>query len=119
MASASTSAPFPIPEVQVEGGALGLGDGLLMLLREALEPLAADVVLAIRTPEPGVAHDLPAWCRIMGHAYLGSEPTPTGANYYLRKGKFRSTAVDEKPDWGIRLPLPKGGELHTADWFVG
>ena len=33
--------PFPQPSVQVDGGALGVGTGLLMLLREVLEGVPA------------------------------------------------------------------------------
>lgn len=111
--------PSPAPAARVEGGALGLGDGLLMLLREALEPLPAAALVAVRTSEPSVAHDLPPWCRVMGHEYLGSVHGPAGATYHLRKGPFAPAAGGQRPDWGVRVPLRAGGELHTADWLVG
>jgi TusA-related sulfurtransferase len=110
---------FPAPSVRIDAGALGVGTGLLMLIRESLEPAPAGTVAAIRTTDPGVAHDLPAWCRIMAHAYLGSATGPDGATYYIRKGEFRPKLTPAVPDWGIRLPLRKDGELHTADWMVG
>src|SRR4051812_14587929 len=62
---------FPEPAARVDGGALGVGTGLLMPLREAMETLPGGAVVAVRTSDPAVAHDLPAWCRLMGHAYLG------------------------------------------------
>jgi TusA-related sulfurtransferase len=112
--------PWPDPSARVDGGALGVGTGLLMLLREPLEALPAGAVVAVHSSDPAVAHDLPAWCRIMAHVYLGAEGGgPEGATYLFRKGKFRSLATDQKPDWGIRLPLRKGQELHTRDWLVG
>jgi TusA-related sulfurtransferase len=109
----------PEPVIYVDGGALGLGTGLLMLLREALDPLPAGAVVAVRTTDPGVAHDLPAWCRMMAHTYLGAESLPEGMTYSFRRGEFRAVAADQQPDWGIRLPLRKGQELHTRDWMVG
>src|SRR5690349_15776420 len=114
-----TSTPFPEPAVRVDGGDLGVGTGLLMILREALEPLPSDAVVAVRASDPAVAHDLPAWCRVMAHSYLGADSAAEGPVYYFRKGEFRPIAADQKPDWGIRLPLRKDQELHTRDWMVG
>ncbi|HEV3238452.1 MAG TPA: hypothetical protein VGZ25_15805 [Gemmataceae bacterium] len=114
-----TSPPFPEPSVRVDGGDLGVGTGLLMVLREALDPLPSDAVVAVRATDPAVAHDLPAWCRVMAHSYLGVDSAAEGPVYYFRKGEFRPIAADQKPDWGIRLPLRKDQELHTRDWMVG
>src|SRR3954468_19161830 len=105
---------LPTPAAQIDGGALGVADGLLMLLREAADPLPAGSVIAVRTTHPTVGHDLPAWCRIMSHEYLGSD----GPTYYVRKGDVTPPAA-AKPDWGVRVPLRPGGEFHTRDWLVG
>jgi TusA-related sulfurtransferase len=113
-----TTPAVPDPAVRIEGGALGVGDGLLMLIREAADPLPAGSVVAVRTSDPSAAHDLPAWCRIMAHAYLGSVAGPDSATFYFRKGDA-SPVSGPKPDWGVRLPLRPGGELHTRDWLVG
>jgi TusA-related sulfurtransferase len=89
-----------------------------MLLREALEPLAAGAVVAVRTSDPAAAHDLPAWCRVMAHAFLGTETGLDSSVHFFRKGEVNA-APGPKPDWGVRLPLRPGGELHTRDWMVG
>jgi len=112
------TAEFPDPSARVDGGALGVGDGLLMLLREALDALPAGAVVAVRTSDPSATHDLPAWCRIMAHAYLGSVAGPSGSTFYFRKGDASSTP-GPKPDWGVRVPLRAGDEMHTRDWLVG
>lgn len=114
----STSA-FPEPAARLDGGELGLGNGLLMLIRSLLEQLPPGAMMAVVSSDPTVAHDLPAWCRIMAHSYLGSEPGTKGTVHYFQKSAFRSTAASEQPDWGVRLPLRKGNELHTQDWMVG
>jgi TusA-related sulfurtransferase len=111
--------PFPEPSARLDGGALGVGTGLLMLLREPVETLPAGAVIAVRTSDPAAAHDMPAWCRVMAHAYLGAEGAPEGPTYYFRKGDFPSLGADQRPDWGIRMPLRAGQELHTRDWLVG
>src|SRR5262245_17930446 len=85
-----------------------------MVLREAMDPLPAGSVIAVRTSDPSVAHDLPAWCRIMAHSYLGADGN---CSFYFRKGD--ASANIEKPDWGVRVPLRPDGELHTRDWMLG
>jgi TusA-related sulfurtransferase len=114
-----TSPRFPNPSVRIEGGDLGVGTGLLMVIREVLDPLPGGAVVTVHASDPAVAHDLPAWCRLMAHTYLGCDPEPERPVYYFRKGEFRAIAADQQPDWGIRLPLRKGQELHTRDWMVG
>src|SRR4051812_13624613 len=109
---------LPLPAARIDGESLGVGDGLLMLLREALDPLPAGAVVAVRTADPSAAHDLPAWCRIMAHTFLGSVAGADGPTFYFRKGEANA-APGPKPDWGVRVPLRAGGEMHTRDWLVG
>lgn len=109
-----TTPSLPEPTTLIDGGDLGVGNGLLMLLREHLDQLPAGAVVAVRTTDPTAEHDLPAWCRIMAHAYLGAD----GSTFYFRKGDADPT-LGPRPDWGVRLPLRPGGELHTRDWLVG
>ena len=104
---------FPDPTSRIEGGSLGVGDGLLMLIREVLEPIPAGAVVAVRTSDATTVHDLPAWCRIMAHEYLGVD----GTTYYFRKGEPNTSIA--KPDWGLHVPLRADGEMHTRDWMVG
>jgi hypothetical protein len=110
---------FPEPAVRIDGGALGVGDGLLMLIREYAEALPPGAVVAVRTSNAAVAHDLPAWCRIMAHTYLGAEGVDSARTHYFQKGDVAAPATAEQPDWGIRVPLRDGRELHTRDWMVG
>jgi uncharacterized membrane protein len=110
-----TTPRLPEPAALIDGGDLGVGNGLLMLLREHLDRLPAGAVVAVRTSDPSAAHDLPAWCRIMAHPYLGAEES----TFYFQKGDAESAPGGPKPDWGVRLPLRPGGELHTRDWLVG
>ena len=37
----------------------------------AIAGMASGAVLAVRATDPGLAHDLPAWCHIHGHQFLG------------------------------------------------
>ncbi len=79
-------APTPRADAVCEGGDLDCGSGLLLIIREAFEPLAAGGVLEIRSSEISVKEDLPAWCRMVGHALLSA--VPSGArttSYFVRK----------------------------------
>src|SRR5262245_3513479 len=109
---------LPEPAARIDGGALGVGDGLLMLIREAADSLPAGSVIAVRTSDQSAVHDIPAWCRIMAHRYLGSVAGAGATTFYFRKSDASSTP-GPKPDWGIRVPLRADGEMHTRDWLVG
>jgi TusA-related sulfurtransferase/uncharacterized OsmC-like protein len=62
------------PEAVCDGGDLDCGSGLLLIIREAMAPLRAGGVLEVRSREGSVREDLPAWCRMVGHDFLGAEP---------------------------------------------
>jgi hypothetical protein len=64
--------------VALDGGDLPLGGGLLALLRPALSLLRPGGQLALISSAPSVAQDLPAWCRVEHHAYLGAEAMADG-----------------------------------------
>ena len=77
----------PRADAVCEGGDLDCGSGLLLIIREALEPLASGRVLEIRSSESSVKEDLPAWCRMVGHEILGAEPgAGRSVSYFVRKG---------------------------------
>jgi len=75
--------------VAIDGGALPLGGGLLALLRPALDALAPGGVVALRSAQPGVRQDLPSWCRVERHEYLGCERDADGRDRHLiRRGSL-------------------------------
>jgi TusA-related sulfurtransferase len=39
--------------------------------------------VAVATTDAAAAHDVPAWCRMRGHDYLGEEPADDGVPRYL------------------------------------
>jgi len=58
---------------------------LIRNISQALEPLRPGELLAVRSCDPSAVLDLPAWCRMTGHGYLGSDDHETYATHYLRK----------------------------------
>ena len=82
----TTSADVPQADAICEGGDLDCGSGLLLIIRNAMEPLPAGGVLELRSRETSVKEDLPAWCRLVGHTLLRIEPADERSlRYFIRK----------------------------------
>ena len=70
----------------VDGGDLDCGSGLLLIIRNALQPVPPGGVLEVRSRESSVREDLPAWCRMVGHAIVATTEAPADYTCYsLRK----------------------------------
>lgn len=75
-----------LPDAICDGGDLDCGSGLLLIIREAMQPLLPGGMLEVRSREISVKEDLPAWCRLVGHtlaAVQAGEGTYT--HYFIRK----------------------------------
>ena len=55
-----------------DAGDLGCGD-LVLQLRFRMEALSPGAVLRLVALDPGAPVDLPAWCRLTGHALLAAD----------------------------------------------
>ncbi|MDV2888386.1 sulfurtransferase TusA family protein, partial [Alkalihalophilus pseudofirmus] len=69
-----------------DGGDLDCGSGLLLIIKKAMDPLESGQILEVRSRERTVAEDLPAWCRMVNHRFLGSEPGDNTTRYFIAKG---------------------------------
>jgi tRNA 2-thiouridine synthesizing protein A len=69
-----------VSDAEWDAGDLGCGD-LVLELRARIEPLAPGRVLKLTARDPGAPADIPAWCRMTGHA-LVSEQHPI---YLIRR----------------------------------
>lgn len=96
-----------------DGGDLDCGSGLILLIRESMLRVPEGGVLEMRSREPSVRDDLPPWCRIVGHEYLGAleDEAPT-VRYFVRKGagaraETRALAEDKEKavsyEWRLRV----------------
>lgn len=61
------------PDTEWDAGDMGCGD-LVLELRLRLGRLAPGQVLTVTARDPGAPEDLPAWCRLTGHALVQSKP---------------------------------------------
>jgi len=78
------------PDVVFDGGDLDCGSGLVLLIREAMLGAPVGGVMEMRSSEPTVGDDLPPWCRMAGHGYLGRLPghAPGQVRYFVRRGEL-------------------------------
>jgi TusA-related sulfurtransferase/uncharacterized OsmC-like protein len=81
------------PDNMFDGGDLDCGSGLILLIRDAMRQVPEGGVLEMRSREPTVNDDLPPWCRMSGHEYLGKTPGDGFIRYFVQKGS--GAAADE------------------------
>lgn len=80
------SSGAPTPDAVCDGGDLDCGSGLLLIIRNAFQPVPPGGVLEVRSREISVKEDLPAWCRMVGHTIVTTEDAPNEyTHYFLRK----------------------------------
>ena len=94
------------PDVVFDGGDLDCGSGLVLMIRENMLSIPVEGVMEMRSSEPTVGDDLPPWCRMAGHTYLGHLPGPGAGlaagvtRYFVRRGAPAAEAAgaggDEK-----------------------
>ncbi|MEZ5083943.1 MAG: OsmC family protein [Bacteroidales bacterium] len=78
-----------IPDHVFDGGDMDCGSGLVLLIRENMKNVPVGGIMEMRSREPSVCDDLPPWCRMVGHDYLGITGTPDHARYFIRKNESK------------------------------
>jgi len=61
-----------VSDAEWDAGDMGCGD-LVLELRARLEALVAGRVLRLTARDPGAPADIPAWCRMTGHALVSAQ----------------------------------------------
>ena len=72
--------------VAIDCGDLPLAGGLLALVRPALAQLAPGGVLGVLTTDTALREDLPGWCRLERHQYLGCESEAGRDRHWIARG---------------------------------
>ena len=112
-----------LPDRVFDGGDLDCGSGLILLIRENMLAVPEGGVLEMLSREPTVRDELPPWCRMVGHEYLGeiADGNP-GARYFMRKGaaaarsEAAALAEDKRKaaDYEWRLRVRATGHLEST-----
>jgi len=74
------------PASVLEAGDLDCGSGLILLLRESMAGVPEGAVLEMKSREPTVRDELPPWCDMIGHEYLGELDGGGCTRYFIRRG---------------------------------
>ena len=58
----------------------------IIRLARAAAALPPGSLVALLTDDPAAVHDVPAWCRLRGHALISSDPLPDAVQEAPRPG---------------------------------
>lgn len=93
--------------MSTQGGAVHHLDGgdlacarLLVLLRDLVAGLPDGDVVHLTASDPVAPIDLPVWCRMTGHTYLGPVPHDAGPTYAVRV-TAGAAATDARHPWRL------------------
>jgi len=73
---------LPEPDLTLDCRSMRCPQPVIELARRIADVPAGGVV-AVLADDPAAATDVPAWCRLRGHEYLGANDTESGASSYL------------------------------------
>ena len=96
------------PDASFDGGSLDCGNGLLLLIRRHIDPLRGGQLLEVRSTEPSVEEDLPAWARLTGNELVSMTRAGDVRSYLVRKARGemrnaeRGTRNEDRPAGPLR-----------------
>ena len=74
------------PDVTFDGEDLNCGNGLLLQIRQNIDPMPRGGLLEIKSIEPSVEEDLAAWCRLTGNELVSFTKKGEARSYLVCKG---------------------------------
>ena len=107
-----------VPAAEFDGGDMDCGGGLLLAITSAMRGVADGEVLLLRTSEPSVLADLPAWARLAGHDLLNATEQQAGRGPWslmIRRGQ--SGRPSQQPDYSQGEAVPLGSRLWLYSNF--
>src|SRR5712691_8829590 len=87
-------------DASFDGGGLDCGNGLLLLIRQHMDPLERVELLEFRSPEISVEEDFPAWCRMTGNELVSWTKWGRERSFLVCKGALaerRGRATSPRP----------------------
>ena len=87
------------PDVSFDGGDLDCGNGLLLLIRQHIDPLGRGQLLEVLSTEASVDEDLPAWSRLTGNELISCTRRGRQRSFLLCKGSL-TERVSSPPSAG-------------------
>jgi tRNA 2-thiouridine synthesizing protein A len=91
---------FPPGPVVIDGGDRACVS-LLLELRARIDGLPGGATVHLIASDPAAPIDLPAWCHLTGHTYLGPVPATATPTYAMRTAAT-SAVTDPASPWRRR-----------------
>src|SRR5438445_13732822 len=85
------------PDSSFDGGDLDCGNGLLLLIRQHMDPMARGQLLEFRSTEISVDEDFPAWCRMTGNELVSFVRQGTQRSFLVCKGTLVERVASAAP----------------------
>lgn len=103
-------------DVSFDGGDLDCGNGLLLLIRKHIDPMARGQLLEIRSTELSVDEDLPAWCRLTSNELVSFTKVGKQRSFLVCKGKLdeRGRAATPTAARPVPSPIPSASKGEAA-----
>lgn len=95
------------PDRSFDGGDLDCGNGLLLLIRQHIDPLARGQLLEILSTEISVDEDLPAWCRLTGNELVSVVRSGRVRSFLVCKGTLGERRESSLAVSGGEAPAPR------------
>jgi TusA-related sulfurtransferase len=92
--------PAGAVDALVDGGDMDCGSGLLLLITRAMRRLPDGGRLGVRSAEPSVTVDLPAWAELVGHDVIGTTTDSAEGPWWF--------VVEKAPAW------PRTGSVFST-----
>ncbi len=102
---------FPETASTIDGGDMDCGSGLLLLITRSMRRLDDGGLLAIRSAEPSVVDDLPAWAEMVGNDIAATSAESAAGPWWfaVRKGGAVGTVFSQ----GAQTPVGERLWVYT------
>jgi 5-methyltetrahydropteroyltriglutamate--homocysteine methyltransferase len=84
-------------DARFDGGDLDCGNGLLLLIRQHIDPLLPGQLLEFTSTEISVEEDFPAWCRMTGNELLSVTRHDRERSFLVCKGALSARVASAAP----------------------
>lgn len=98
----------------VDGGDRACGD-LLLVLAARTRFLAPRTLIRLLASDPAAAVDLPAWCHLTGHHFLGAGVGDDDRCYYDLQTSATARRTDSTQPWRLAQDSPRPMIAHREE----
>jgi len=103
-----------VPSVVLVDGADRACGELLLVLARRLRRAAPGTTIRLVATDPAAVIDVPAWCHLTGHRYLGQGHQPDGRSHYDLETTATPRVTRSRDPWRLHSALASTSP-HSKD----